>query len=74
MRSNEASNKQFQDLYEKLSTEHDGCREIRLKLQDAESLISDLKGNLKQKTEELTVLMAEKKKMKLTYDEVGAFC
>uniref|UniRef100_A0A0L8H2F5 Myosin motor domain-containing protein n=1 Tax=Octopus bimaculoides TaxID=37653 RepID=A0A0L8H2F5_OCTBM len=69
LRSNEASNKQFQDLYEKLSTEHDGCREIRLRLQDAESLVSELKGNLKQKTEELTVLMAEKKKMKLTYDE-----
>ncbi|XP_036365572.1 unconventional myosin-Va isoform X4 [Octopus sinensis] len=69
LRSNEANNKQFQDLYEKLSTEHDGCREIRLRLQDAESLVSELKGNLKQKTEELTVLMAEKKKMKLTYDE-----
>ncbi|GAB1607580.1 unconventional myosin-Va-like isoform X4 [Argonauta hians] len=69
LRSNEASNRQFQNLYEKLTVEHESCLNIRLKLGDSESLIEDLRKNLKQKNEELTVLMAEKKKMKLTYDE-----
>lgn len=61
----------MQEQYEKLVSEHDNCRMLKIKIQEYEFMIGKLESDIKQKTEEYTVLMAEKNKMKTSYTEVS---
>lgn len=65
----QTSANQMQEQYEKLVSEHDNCRMLKIKIQEYEFMIGKLESDIKQKTEEYTVLMAEKNKMKTSYTE-----
>ena len=68
----QTSANQMQEQYEKLVSEHDNCRVLKVKIQEYEFMIEKLEGDIKQRTEEFTVLMAEKNKMKTSYAEVSS--
>nr|AAF12809.2 myosin heavy chain V [Doryteuthis pealeii] len=68
-RAIQSSTSQVQEQYEKLVSEHDNCRVLKVKIQEYEFMIERLEGDIKHKTEEFTVLMAEKNKMKTSYDD-----